>query len=221
MSFIVIILLVCLLWLGYVGNRIPKTGRFSSAKGEKITATITNCNKFSDKAVTLRAQKDDRKFKVKLKPTEAHLWIKGDSIDILLGSKTKEYRVLFNDYFRNNEPRIREEALRMLEKVDGYLLSSKFVNYAKEHFEMFKDSHFDSQRIFSFITYMKLIDISTVAAAVLGAGVLLWWKIFSPDTIDLIAALVLVFLVVWAIYNTVTICKRTLKELSKTKKTEE
>lgn len=218
MSLFFIILLFGILWVGYVSNRIPKTGRAISGKGEIITATITNNNTQADKPVTMRAQKDGRKFKVKLKPTEARLWIKGDSVQILLVENSKEYRIKFNDYFKENEERIMGMALDRLKAVESYPVSSKLVKYEKEDFERFKNSSLSSQQISSFCTSMRLIDVSAVVTAALGIVVFLWWKTFSPHVMDLLAGIIPVAIAAWSIYSTVTNCKRTLKKLRKSEK---
>lgn len=218
MSLLFIILIGGILWIGYVSNRIPKTGRAISNKGEIITATITNSNTAADKPVTMRAEKDGRKFKVKLKPTEARLWIKGDSIKILLVENSKEYRVKFNDYFKENEQRIMEMVFERLKAVENYRLSSKLVKYEKEDFERFRKSSLQTQQIFSFCSSMRLIDISAVITAALGIVVLMWWKVFSPGIIDLLAGIIPVLIAVWSIYSTVTNCKRILKKIRKAEK---
>ena len=133
MTLFVILMLIALIWVNYVANHIPKMGRDGDAKGEEITAVITNRNKVADKSVILRARANGRSFKVKLKPTEAHLWIKGDSIKIILSENKKTYRILFNDYFRTNENRLREYALMLLEKkVNANLIAARIVKYTKE-----------------------------------------------------------------------------------------
>ena len=218
MSLLFIILIGGILWIGYVSNRIPKTGRATSRNGEIITATITNTNTQADKPVTMRAQKDDRKFKVKLKPTEARLWIKGDSINILLVENSKEYRIMFNDYFRENEQRIKESVLEKLKTVESYPVSTKLVKFEKEDFERFKNSSVTSQQIFSFCTSMRLIDICTVITAALGIAVFLWWKIFNPGAMDMLAGVIPVLLAVWSIYSAVTHCQLILKKLRKSEK---
>ncbi len=215
MSFLVIILFVGLVWVGYITNHIPKEGRSASAKSHRITATITNSNRVADRASTLRAEYNGRKFKVKMKPTEAHLWVKGDDIDILLDENEKEYRILFNDYFRKNEERLRKVALEKLEKVEKYMVSGKIVKYEKSHYEMFEKSDFDSQRIFAFATYMRMVDIYTVIATLIGVAVAVWWKLAKPDFSSVIAGIAFVILLVWSLYSTVQTCKRTLKELNR------
>lgn len=216
MSLLFLILLAGILWVGFVSNHIPKTGRAISSKGEIITATITNSNTQTDKPVTMRAEKDGRKFKVKLKPTEARLWIKGDSIPILLVENSREYRIKFNDYFRENEERIREASLEKLKIVEKYPISAKIVKYEKEDFDCFKKSSLSSQQISSFCMSMHLIDICTVVTAALGVAVVLWWKIFSPKTMDLIAGIIPVLISAWSIYSANTNCKRVLKKIRKT-----
>ena len=218
MSLLFLILIGGILWIGYVSNRIPKTGRAISNKGEIITATITNNNTQADKPVTMRAEKDGRKFKVKLKPSEARLWIKGDSVQILLVENSKEYRIKFNDYFKENEHRIMDMVLERLKTVENYLVSSKLVKYEKEDFERFKKSSLSSQQIFSFCTSMRLIDISTVITVALAVVVFLWWKTFSPGVMDLLAGIIPVLIAIWAIYNTVMNCKRILKKIRKSEK---
>lgn len=215
MSLLFLILLVGILWVGFVSNHIPKTGRAISSKGEVITATITNTNTQADKPVTLRAEKDGRKFKVKLKPTEARLWIKGDSIQILLVENSKEYRIKFNDYFKQNEQRIRDSVLEKLKTIEKYPVSPKFVKYEKEDYARFEKSSLSSQQIFSFCTSMHLIDLCTMITAALGIAVVIWWKIFSPKAMELLAGIIPVLIAAWAIYSTTTNCKRTLKKLRK------
>jgi hypothetical protein len=61
----------------------------------------------------------------------------------------KNYRVLFNDYFRQNESRIRNEALKRLEKVPSYRISSTLLKYKKEDHSAFEKSGLESQQIFA------------------------------------------------------------------------
>ena len=84
MTSFIIILLVLLLCYSAIANRIPKTGREGISTGKEVTATITNSNKGADRAVTLHAEGEGRRFKVKMKPTEAHLWVKGDKIRVIM-----------------------------------------------------------------------------------------------------------------------------------------
>ena len=76
---------------------IPKRGRWIDVDGEELTATITNINKNADRYTTIRAIGDDgRKYRAKLRPTEAKYWIKGDKIKITLTADGKNYRVHFH-----------------------------------------------------------------------------------------------------------------------------
>lgn len=215
LSLIVVVVAITLVIAGHTVNRIPKTGRDGKANGEKISATITNKNKYADAAVTLRAEKDGRKFKVEMKPTEAHLWIPGDSIDIIMNEDGKNYRVLFNDYFRENESRIREKAVELLEKVRLCHISSIAVGYKKEFKEEIVNSSLDSQQIFAFVSYMKQIDIYSVFAVILTGGIV-WWKFaFSPEAKEFILPCILIIVAMWSIYNAVEMCKRILKKAVK------
>ena len=213
MTSIVIIFLICFTIMNLTVSRIPKTGRYADACGEVIEARITNTNKVAERAAVLRAEKDGRKFKVKLKPTEAHLWIKGDSINITLSEDEKKYRVMFNDYFRQNESRLREVALGKLEKINTNLFAARFTEYKKEHFEMIKNSGMDSQRIFALFTYMKTIDIYTPVAALMAAFTIIWKKAYNPGWEPILVAVILIALVLWVLYISVKTCKTIIKKL--------
>lgn len=214
MTYLVLVIIAGLLWITYVYERIPKTGRDGEARGEEITATITNRNKAADRVVTLRATDGRQSFKVKLKPSEARLWIKGDSIRIILSENKKSYRVLFNDYFRENETRLREYALELLEKkVNVNFIAAKLLKYTKEGFENFKASKLESQRIFVFVTLMKMIDVYTIVAAVTGVAFFVWDAKSSPAFNEQIMPLALILLLVWGIYSSIGICRRIMKEV--------
>ncbi len=215
LTLIMVVLAIMLVVINITVNRVPKTGRDGAANGERITAVITNNNKYADKITLLRAEKDGKKFKVKMKPTEANLWIKGDNIDIILGSDQKSYRVLFNDYFRSNEQRIREKAVTMLEKIKHCYIASRLVGYNKEMNELIKDSKVNSKQIFSFVTYMKFIDIYSVVAVLLTILTVVWKIVFSPATKSFILPLVLIIGIMWAVYGSVGVCKRILKDAQK------
>ncbi len=221
LSLVVVILCIGMVIINRLVNHIPPTGRDAYANGEKIVATITNNNKTADRSVTMRAKKDGRKFKVKIKATEANLWTKGDKIEILLSDNPKKYRVLFNDFFRNNENKIRETVIERLKKVDMYLVSKALTGYKKENYDEFKESKMETKRIFSFLTYMKMVDVYAVVTVVLAIIMLLWWKLTSPQTGELVVIGTLVLLVGWSVYSAVTACKRILKELKKTTEKEQ
>ena len=92
-SFIVVMLAVFAIITSLTG-RIPKTGRSSNASGEVMKATITNRNKMAEKAVTMKLKGEDgKKYKVKLKPDEAKLWIKGDAVKIVFSENKKEKNI--------------------------------------------------------------------------------------------------------------------------------
>ena len=147
-------------------NRIPKAGRYNSAAGEKIEAMLTNENRTAEKPATMKlVDKDGRKYRVKLKADEARLWIKGDTVEILLSEKKSVYRVLFNDYFRNNEERIRQHAAQRLEKtVKRGIISTRLVGVQKESLEAFVSSEADSRVIFIFSTFMRMIDTYSIVS---------------------------------------------------------
>lgn len=213
MTFALLVFFAALLWANFVSGRIPKTGRDGKAAGEVITATITNTNKYADAPATLCAEKDGRKFKVKMKATEAHLWIKGDSIDVVLSENGKNYRVLFNDYFKKNEERIREKALERLEKAHNYRIASALVKYKKEYFEKIRDSKLDSQSIFALISYIKMIDIYTVVTAVIAVASLVWNKLQSPGWSMLLLPIALVLFMAWSLYSATITCNRIMKKV--------
>lgn len=196
-------------------SRIPKTGRYPDANGEVISATITNKNKTAEKVATLRAQAaDGRKFKVKMTPTEAKLWIKGDSIGVALSSDKKKYRVLFHEYFKNNESRLREEALSILEKkIPLNFISARLVGYNKESLDTLKASQADSQTIFTFSTLMRLIDSYSVITAIFALGFVWWYLTSSPQFGQYIIPLAIILMLVWTLYGTVNTCKKIIQKL--------
>ncbi len=213
MTFVLLVFFGGLLWVSFVSGHIPKTGRDGKAKGEIITATITNTNKYADAPATLKAEKDGRKFKVKIKATEAHLWLKGDSIDIVLSEDKKSYRVLFNDYFKENEPRIREKALERLSKAQNYRIASAFIKYKKEYFESFRNSSLDSQSIFALISYIRMIDIYTVVTAIMAVATLVWKKMSNPEWSMLLLPIALILFMAWTLYSATITCNRIMKKV--------
>ncbi len=214
-SLIMVLFAVSLIIINLTANKIPKTGRDGTANGDRIIATITNENKYADRAAFMHAEKDGKKFKVKMKPTEANLWIKGDSIEIIQNSDGKNYRVLFNDYFRKNEARLREKAVNMLEKASKCKIAALFTGYKKEMAETISSSALSSKQIFSFVTYMKLIDIYSVVAVLLVALLIVWKVVVSPELGEFLLPIVLIALVIWSVYAPVGFCKRLMKEAQK------
>ncbi len=219
MPLFVIAVLIGFIFINYIENHIPKTGRSADASGEIIEALITNRAKGADRSAVMHLVHNGRKFKVKMKPTEAHLWIKGDTARIILSEDTKKYRVLFSEYFRENEMRIREYALSLLEKrVNVNFIAAKLSKYTKESFEAIKASKLESQRIFTFVTLMGILDIYTVVTGVAGAAFLLWCAKKTPSFADLIIPLLVIVVLIWMLYNTNETCKGIIKKAQQEKK---
>ena len=216
LSLIMVVFAVVLLFINITTNRVPKTGRDGKAAGERITATIKNSNKYADTAATMRLEKDGRKYKVKLKATESNLWLKGDSIDIIMNKDGKSYRVLFNDYFRNNESRMRAKAAELLETVSRCRIASLLTGYKKEFNRTIRQSSLDTRQIFSYVSYMKLIDRNVIAAVILTALVIMWKAVMKPRATELILPFLLIIGIMWATYSAVEACKRIMKEAEKT-----
>jgi len=169
-TFIVFAFLIYMLIMNITTGKIPKTGREGISSGKEISAVIVNENKTADKCATMKLKGEDGKmYKVKMSPTEAHLWIKGDTVKILVSEENSEkYRVLFHDYFRRNEDRLRIKAKEILEKkIPLNLFAARFVKYTPECLEAFKKSRLESQRIFAFVSFMKMIDTYTIITAIL------------------------------------------------------
>ena len=171
-TFVVIAFVIAMIWMNIATGRIPKTGREGITEGKAVSAVIVNENKAADRCATMKLVGDDgRKYQVKMSPTEAHLWIKGDRVKILISEvNDAKYRVLFNDYFRGNEDRLRVKAKELLEKkVSLKFFAARFVKYTEESLEIFKKSKLESQRLFVFITMMKMLDFYTVFTALFAA----------------------------------------------------
>lgn len=213
----IVLVLVALFSVSSITSRIPKKGRCSNAAGEEIEATIVNHNPTAEKATTMRLKdKNGKRYHVKLKPSEAKLWIKGDSVKIILSKTSKNYRVLFHDYFKNNEKRIREYALVKLRKtVNPKFIAARLVEYKKETPEAFEASGADSQTIFAFATYMRIIDAYSVVGVIAAAAFLYWYKVTDPKFSQLLLPLILVVMLFVILNGTVTSCKRILKSINK------
>lgn len=211
-----IILLVFSLVMRIV-NRIPKTGRYNSATGEKIEAVLTNENRTAENAATMKlVDKDGRKYRVKLKADEARLWIKGDTVEILLSDNKRIYRVLFNDYFRNNEERIRQHAAQRLEKtVKRGIISTRLVGVQKESLEAFISSEADSRVIFIFATFMRMIDTYSIVSFFATVLFLVWRSVVRPAFSQMAFPLVVVIIAYFMIYSAVMTCKGLLKKYTK------
>ncbi len=198
-------------------NRIPKTGRYNSAAGEKIEAMLTNENRTAEKTATMKlTDKYGRKYRVKLKADEARLWIKGDTVEILLSENKRIYRVLFNDYFRNNEERIRQHAVQRLEKtVERGFISTRLVGTQKESLQAFVSSEADSRVIFIFATFMRMIDTYSIISFFATVLFLVWRSAVKPAFSQMAFPLVVVIITYFMIYSAVTTCKGLLKKYTK------
>lgn len=213
----VFIVLLAFLLVIRIANRIPKTGRYNSAAGEKIEAVLMNENHTAEKAATMKlVDKDGRKYRVKLKADEARLWIKGDTVEILLSEKKSVYRVLFNDYFRNNEERIRQHAVQRLEKtLKRGIVSNRLVDFDKKNLQAFVGSEADSRVIFIFVTFMRMIDVYSIFSFLATVLFLGWRSAVKPAFSQMAFPLVVVILAYFMIYSAVTTCKGLLKKYTK------
>ena len=213
----VFIVLLAFLLIIRIVNRIPKTGRYNSAACEKIEAVLTNGNRTAEKASTMKlVDKDGRKYRVKLKADEARLWIKGDTVEILLSENKRIYRVLFNDYFRNNEERIRQHAAQRLEKtVKRGIISTRLVGIQKESLQAFVSSEADSRVIFIFLTFMRMIDTYSIFSFLATVLFLAWRSAARPAFSRMAFPLVVVIIAYFMIYSAVMTCKGLLKKYTK------
>ena len=218
--FIIVVMLTVFLFLNARANRVPKTGRDADANGERITAVITNRNKTAERAAWLRAvSKDGRKFKVKMKASEAKYWIKGDEISILLSKENpKKYRVLFNDYFRENEAKIREEVIDFLEKTVKKRLAARFVGYSDKTLRAFKMCSVDTHKIFTFATFMRMIDFYGIVAIVMISSFVGWFITKAPTMGVMFVPLAALLILVMLLKGSIDFCKRIKEEVIKSAK---
>ena len=208
MTYLIIVILIALVWSNFVTNRIPKRGRLDVSDGETITATILNTNKIPDHTATLKAKGGNTLYKVKIKPGESHLWIKGDDIKILVSkSNTKNYRILFNDYFKENEERIRNHALELFEKkANRNIFAAKAVKYETDDFEKIKNSNLNSNQIFYFYYLLKTIDTYTITSIFLAILTLVLHFVKGMGLKKLLLPILLFALLVYYISTAVKIC---------------
>ena len=200
-----------------VAGFIPKRGRCIDAEGEEIFATIINKNNTAEKPATIRAiDENGRKYAAKLRPTEAKMWIKGDKIKIVLSEDKKKYRILFHEYFKENEERMREQAFSQLEnKIKPYSIAAKMANYTKESLEALRASEADSQTIFIFTTYMRVVNryfIVAILAAVLCA---IWCFKAKLQMFQLLLPLVIVIVMFLSVSSTVRVCTGIYNKVTK------
>ena len=191
-----------------IAGFIPKRGRYINAEGEEISATIVNSNNTAEKAATIRAiDENGRKYAAKLRPTEAKMWIKGDKIRIVLSEDKKKYRILFHEYFKQNEARMRERGLIQLEKkVKPYSIAAKMANYTKESLETLRASEADSQTIFVFTTYMRVVNRYFIVAVIAAVLCALWCFKAKLQMFQLLIPLVIVIAMFLSISATVKVC---------------
>ena len=195
-------------------NRIPNRGRSNYANGEKILATITNENRVADKPATMKlVDKNGNKYRVKMKPDEAKMWIKGDTVEILLSDKKGVYRVLFTDYFRQNESRMRENVAEKLSAtVKPWLFAARFTGYTEKSSEALKNSEADSRILFMFMNYMKIINVYTIVAFVGTVLFLSWRGVYAPSLSRQTVPFIVLLMIYYVIYSAVTTCKKLLKK---------
>lgn len=222
MTGVVMIIFIILLFFAAVTgveNRIPKTGRCFDADGEVVIATITNTNRTAEKAVTIRAvDEKGRHYRAKLKAGEAKMWIKGDKIKIVLSDTSKNYRILFHEYFKENEPRIREQAILKLQKtVRPDFIAARLVDYKKDSPEAFRASEADSHTIFAFTTYMHMIDVYSIVAVIMAVAFVVWYITSKPQFFSAIVPLLVVLVMFFMLNSTVNNCKRVLKKVNEKK----
>lgn len=212
-----IIIVFLLLVFNMLILRIPKIGRAPITKGEIIECTITNFRKKSFNNIYLHAEGGGRKFKVKLRSEEAHLWIKGDKIEVIVSEENKkEYRVLFFDYFRENEERIRNEAISLLgEKTKKNSFSQQIVKIKEETLENIKESKLDSQEIFSLYLYMRLLDSYVLTTVIFGVLSFIAKEIYTIPAKVMLLPIAVVGVLLWYIYNAKTTCERIIKKAQK------
>jgi len=216
-SVVVVALVVCLGVLRLT-ERIPKTGRFGDADGEVIKATITNENRTADKNSTMKlVDANGTRYRVKMKAAEAKKWIKGDEVNIILSKKNgKEYRVCFNDYFRQNEERMREDLTRRIEKsMKRNIVARKLVGYKETSSEALFKNGADSIALFVFLTYTRRITAYAIVSFVATVLFLGWITALLPPLTQFAIPLLMLVLTYFIIYNSTMGCKKILAKYEK------
>lgn len=210
---IVFVMLVAFTIISKVASRIPKTGRCNFANGEVINAVIVNENRTAEKTATMKLEDGDgNRYRVKLKDSEAKRWIKGDTVKIVFSEDKKNYRVLFNDYFRSNEERMKENAVKKIEKINPFFFAARLTGFKKENSEAFLNSEVDSLTLFVFLTYMKRINAYCVLSAAMTVFFLGWYKLFTPPLQELALPVLLLVISYFVLYTAVMACKKILKK---------
>ena len=216
LAIIVFVALMTFLIISKISNRIPSTGRCIDARGEEIEAVIVNENRTAEKAATMKLEDSEgNKYRVKLRAGEAKMWIEGDAVKIIFSEDKKNYRVLFNDYFRSNEERMRKHTVEKISKINTKLLPAHFTGYKKEDSEALLNSGADSLTLFVFLTYMRRITGYLILSIVMTAFLLGWYNIFTPNFVGVILPIILVAVSYFVLYSTVMSCKKILDKFAK------
>ncbi len=199
-----------------ISGRIPKTGRCIDANGDTVEAVIVNENRTAEKAITMKLEDSDgNRYRVKLKDSESKMWIKGDTVKIIFSEDKKNYRVLFNDYFRSNEERMKKNAAEKIGKINPNLFAARLTGYKKESSEAFLSSEADSLTLFTFLTYMRRINAYCILSIVMTAFFLGWYNIFIPELKELALPIVMVAISYFVLYTAVMSCKKILDKFAK------
>lgn len=211
----IIIFLIVIFAVNALINKIPRTGRAGITKGTEVDAVITNKCKNSIVLKTMHLEGNGRKFKVRLKPDEEHLWIKGDSVKMLISDENKKiYRVLFFDYFHENEERLRTFALDMLKseiKANG--ISAKALKYTEETYTMVENSSADSRTVYQLYSYMKLLESYIVLGVIFCVFAVLAKMLLRLSMTQMLLPIVVLGILLWYIYSVITTCGRIMKKI--------
>lgn len=196
---------------------IPKKGRSLDCEGEEILATITNSNLRAERTISIRAVDGDGvKYKAKLRPTEAKMWIKGDKIRIVVSKDKKNYRILFHEYFKENEERMRAQALCFLEKkIKFNSIAAKLASYNKECLETLRASKADSQLIFIFATYMSMVNKYFVVALISAVLFAIWNMLVKLRMFHFIVPLVIIIVMFYSVSSLVKVCTLIYKKATR------
>ena len=216
LMFSIFVVLLLIIVFSKISGHIPTTGRCVDAKGESIQAKIINENCVAEKPVKmLLKDSEGNKYFVKIKDSESKPWIKGDSVEIVFSEDRKNYRVLFNDYFRENEERMKIQVVKRVEKeINPNFLAARLVGYQKENSEAFAGPGANSRIAFVFLTCMKRINSYMVISLLLTILFLGWYSIFVPGLTESVFPFLAVMTSYLIVYANVNTSKRILKEVS-------
>lgn len=210
----IVVFLIVVLAINVLINRIPRTGRAGITKGIEVDAIITNKCKSGLGTKTMRLEGGGRKFKVKLKADEAHLWIKGDSVKVLISSDNKKiYRVLFFDYFHENEQKLHQLALDMLKsKIKANGISVKALKYNDETYTKVERASADSRTVYMLYSYMKLLESYIVLAVVFCVFMVLAKILLRLTMTQMLLPIAVLGILLWYIYSVIATCGRIIKK---------